>query len=62
MPQAEAQPFGVFDEQNRMVLICLLNLRLCLRPADNDSVAFEDLPDDWRCPRCKQPKDNFNRA
>lgn len=24
--------------------------------------AFEDLPDDWRCPRCMQPKDKFTRA
>lgn len=24
--------------------------------------SFEDLPDDWRCPRCKQPKSKFNRA
>ena len=24
--------------------------------------AFEDLPDDWRCPRCKQPKEKFNPA
>ena len=23
---------------------------------------FEKLPDDWRCPRCKQPKDKFNPA
>ncbi len=23
---------------------------------------FEDLPDDWRCPRCKQSKDKFNKA
>lgn len=22
----------------------------------------EDLPDDWKCPRCKQSKDKFNRA
>ena len=27
-----------------------------------DGVAFEDLPDDWRCPRCKQPKEKFNKA
>ena len=26
------------------------------------SVAFEDLPVDWRCPRCKQPKEKINRA
>ncbi len=31
-------------------------------PAEHGGVAFEDLPDDWRCPRCKQPKAKFNRA
>ena len=31
-------------------------------PAEHDGVAFEDLPDDWKCPRCKQSKDKFNRA
>lgn len=31
-------------------------------PAEHDGVAFEDLPDDWKCPRCKQPKSKFNRA
>ena len=31
-------------------------------PAEHDGVAFEDLPDDWKCPRCKQPKEKFNRA
>ncbi len=31
-------------------------------PAENNGVAFEDLPDDWRCPRCKQPKEKFNKA
>ena len=31
-------------------------------PAEHDGVAFEDLPEDWRCPRCKQPKGKFNRA
>jgi rubredoxin len=30
-------------------------------PAEHDGVAFEDLPDDWKCPRCKQPKEKFNR-
>jgi len=23
---------------------------------------FEELPDDWHCPRCKQPKERFNKA
>ena len=31
-------------------------------PAEQDGVAFEDLPDDWRCPRCKQPKEKFNKS
>jgi len=31
-------------------------------PAEHDGVAFEDLSDDWRCPRCKQPKEKFNKA
>ena len=31
-------------------------------PAENDGVAFDDLPEDWKCPRCKQPKEKFNKA
>ena len=31
-------------------------------PAEHDGVAFEDLPDDWKCPRCRQGKDKFNQA
>ncbi|MBR1651974.1 MAG: MBL fold metallo-hydrolase [Alloprevotella sp.] len=31
-------------------------------PAEHDGVAFEDLPADWRCPRCRQPKEKFNKA
>ena len=31
-------------------------------PAEHDGVAFEDLPDDWKCPRCKQQKSKFNQA
>ena len=31
-------------------------------PAEHDGVAFEDLPEDFRCPRCKQPKSKFNAA
>lgn len=31
-------------------------------PAEHDGVAFEDLPEDWKCPRCKRPKDKFNQA
>ena len=31
-------------------------------PEEHDGVAFEDLPDDWKCPRCKQGKEKFNKA
>jgi len=31
-------------------------------PAEHGGTAFEDLPDDWKCPRCKQSKDKFNKA
>lgn len=31
-------------------------------PAEHNGVAFEDLPSDWKCPRCKQGKDKFNKA
>ena len=31
-------------------------------PVEHDGVAFEDLSEDWRCPRCKQPREKFNRA
>lgn len=31
-------------------------------PAEHDGVKFEDLPDDWKCPRCKRGKDKFNKA
>ena len=31
-------------------------------PAEHGGVAFEDLPEDWKCPRCKQPKEKFEKA
>ncbi|MBQ3378780.1 MAG: MBL fold metallo-hydrolase [Clostridia bacterium] len=31
-------------------------------PAEHDGVAFEDLPDDWKCPRCKKTKEKFSKA
>lgn len=31
-------------------------------PAEHDNIAFEDLPDDWVCPRCRRPKEKFNAA
>ena len=31
-------------------------------PSEHDGVAFTELPDDWRCPRCRQGKEKFNKA
>ena len=31
-------------------------------PAEHDGVAFDDLPEDWKCPRCRQGKEKFNKA
>ncbi|MBQ3385549.1 MAG: MBL fold metallo-hydrolase [Erysipelotrichaceae bacterium] len=31
-------------------------------PTEHDGLAFEDLPDDWKCPRCRQGKEKFNKA
>lgn len=31
-------------------------------PDEHVGVAFEDLPDDWKCPRCEQSKEKFNKA
>jgi len=28
-------------------------------PANNNNIAFEDLPDDWTCPLCGVGKDQF---
>ena len=31
-------------------------------PAEHEGITFEELPEDWKCPRCKQSKEKFNRA
>lgn len=31
-------------------------------PAEHDGIVFEDLSDDWKCPRFKQSEDKFNKA
>ncbi len=31
-------------------------------PEENDYVEFDELPLDWKCPRCRQGKDKFNPA
>ena len=29
-------------------------------PAENNNIAFEDLPDDWICPECGVGKEEFS--
>ncbi len=31
-------------------------------PAENDGVAFDQLPDDWACPTCGVGKSDFSAA
>ncbi len=31
-------------------------------PEENDGVAFEDLDEYWRCPKCKRGKQSFNKV
>lgn len=31
-------------------------------PAEHNGVPFDQLPDDWKCPRCRQGKEKFNKA
>ena len=31
-------------------------------PAEHDGVPFEELPEDWQCPRCKKGKERFSKA
>lgn len=51
--------FSVFKKTGRYVCsIC----GYVYDPAEHDGVAFEDLPEDWKCPKCKQPKSKFNPA
>ena len=31
-------------------------------PEEHDGTAFDALPEDWKCPRCRQGKEKFNKA
>lgn len=53
--------FDFSDEEASGIYVCSI-CGYVYDPAEHDGVAFDDLPDDWICPRCKQPKDKFNKA
>ena len=64
----EAYNFGPRAEQTKTVFELTQDLAK-LWGLDPDKAAkltgdvpFEDLPDDWKCPRCRQGKEKFNRA
>ena len=55
----EEYAFGVEEASGKYVCsIC----GYVYDPAEHDGVAFEDLPDDWKCPRCRQGKEKFNKS
>lgn len=47
---------------------CALKTHVCTvcgwvyNPAENNGVAFEDLPDDWHCPVCGVRKEEFDET
>ena len=43
-----------------MVYVC----KICGHKYDEaaEGKKFSELPDDWKCPRCKQRKEKFNKA
>ena len=56
-----ARPFALGISPERSEHCGAMSLEGC-EGAEGFDPAFEDLPADWRCPRCRQPKDKFNRA
>ena len=60
-PPASIPPTEVAAAQATGKYICSI-CGYVYDPAEHDGVAFDALPDDWRCPRCKQGKDKFGAA
>lgn len=58
----ESVPVGeIISKQSSGKYVCSI-CGYVYDPAEHDGVPFEALPDDWKCPRCKQGKDKFNKA
>ena len=60
-PPASIPPTAVAAAQATGKYVCSI-CGYVYDPAEHDGVAFDALPDDWRCPRCKQGKDKFGAA
>lgn len=61
-PQEESERNQTMNEnQEKSKYVC----RVCgwvYDPAENDGVAFRDLPDDWNCPVCGVRKEEFDET
>jgi len=58
----ESKPVGeILIKQSSGKYVCSI-CGYVYDPAEHDGVSFEDLPEDWKCPRCRQGKDKFNQA
>lgn len=56
--------FGAYDFSNQKAtgkFVCSV-CGYVYDPAGHDGAAFEDLSDAWKYPRCKRPKETFNKA
>ena len=67
-PPEEILPEDVSFGEGTGVYICSV-CGYVYDPAEGDpsqgiaaGTAFDALPEDWKCPRCKQPKEKFNKA
>ena len=60
-PESIMADFDFFGQEESGIYVCSI-CGYVLDPAEHDRVAFEALPDDWKCPRCKKGKEKFNKA
>ena len=53
---------GVDFMQIKRITALLLTAIPNIVPVQFTDGAYYNFPDDWKCPRCKQPREKFNRA
>jgi len=54
------RPGATKKEEKMETWICLV-CGYVYDPAENEGVAFADLPEDWTCPLCGAGKDQFEK-
>ena len=65
MPYNMCRPGGLSPAEEKERSMKKYVCKICgyvYDPADNNGVAFEDLPDDWTCPMCGVGKSEFEEA